>query len=91
MVKGTEDLRTPLRELIELDKLLRGTITGYMMPSCVVDLPGGGGKRLVSTFESYDEVSGVSMFKAPGLPGAKGKAEYYYHDPLPEAATRTGQ
>jgi len=58
MVKGVEDLRTPLSEIINLDKQLRGTLSGFMMPSFVVDLPGGGGKRLVSTFEEHDAEAG---------------------------------
>ena len=81
MVQGIEDLRTPLQEIIDLDKELRGQLSGFMMPSFVVDLPGGGGKRLVSTVESY--VNGVATYSAPGLPGAKGTATYTYYDPKP--------
>ncbi|KAF2689756.1 kama family protein [Lentithecium fluviatile CBS 122367] len=83
LVRGTEDLRTPLRKMLEMDKYLRGTISGFMMPSFVVDLPGGGGKRLASTYEHYDEVNGVSYWRAPGLPGEKGKQVYTYYDPYP--------
>jgi lysine 2,3-aminomutase len=79
MVKGVEDLRTPLSTILSLDKALRGRISGFMMPSFVVDLPGGGGKRLVSTYETYQD--GVATYRAPGLPGAKGMATYTYHDP----------
>ncbi|KAF1836867.1 kama family protein [Decorospora gaudefroyi] len=81
MVKGIEDLRTPLNEIIQLDKELRGTLSGFMMPSFVIDLPGGGGKRLVSTYEEYTD--GVATYKAPGLPGIKGERDYTYHDPKP--------
>lgn len=81
MVSGIEDLRTPLREIIKLDKELRGTFSGFMMPSFVIDLPGGGGKRLVSTFDSYDEETGVAKYSAPGLPGKKGQVDYWYYDP----------
>jgi lysine 2,3-aminomutase len=83
MVKGVEDLRTPLHEIRTLDKQLRGTLSGFMMPSFVIDLPGGGGKRLVSTDESYDEETGVATYMARGLPGDKGRATYYYYDPKP--------
>lgn len=83
MVQGVEDLRTPLQEIIDLDKELRGTLTGFMMPNFVVDLPGGGGKRLVSTHEDYDEATGIAKYKAPGLPGKKGQTEYEYFDPQP--------
>lgn len=83
MVRGIEDLRTPLSKIIELDQKLRGTLSGFMMPAFVIDLPGGGGKRLVSTKESYDEVNGVARYTAPGLPGEKGTRSYFYHDPTP--------
>ena len=79
MVQGVEDLRTPLHEIIKLDKEIRGTLSGFMMPSFVVDLPGGGGKRLVSTFDSYE--NGVAKYTAPGLGGKKAKKEYKYYDP----------
>ncbi len=81
MVQGIEDLRTTLQQTIDLDKKLRGTLSGFMMPSFVVDLPGGGGKRLVSTYETYQ--NGVATYKAPGLAGAKGEMSYSYHDPRP--------
>ena len=79
MVRGVEDLRTPLSTILELEKQIRGTIAGYMTPSFVVDLPGGGGKRLANSFESYDAVSGVSTWKAPGVAGEK---LFEYHDPI---------
>ncbi|KAH7075380.1 hypothetical protein BKA63DRAFT_469360 [Paraphoma chrysanthemicola] len=83
MVQGIEDLRTPLHEIIHLDKEIRGTISGFMMPSFVIDLPGGGGKRLVSTHEEYSAETGVAMYKAIGLGGEKAEKEYLYYDPKP--------
>ncbi|KAF2847149.1 kama family protein [Plenodomus tracheiphilus IPT5] len=83
MVQGIEDLRTPLRQIIDLDKQLRGTLSGFMMPAFVIDLPGGGGKRLVSTYESYDPDTGEATYTAPGLPGIKGQTTYTYYDPKP--------
>lgn len=80
MVRGIEDLRTPLSRIIALDKELRGKLSGFMMPAFVIDLPGGGGKRLVSTVESYE--NGVAVYSAPGLPGIKGQQKYVYHDPI---------
>jgi lysine 2,3-aminomutase len=53
-----------------------------MMPSFVVDLPGGGGKRLAASFDTYDRETGISTFKAPGMPGGKGHKVYKYYDPL---------
>lgn len=91
MVRGIEDLRTPLRTIIDLDVELRGTLSGFMMPAFVIDLPGGGGKRLVSTYDTYDEISGVATYRAPGLPGTKGQMEYTYYDPKPDKHTITGE
>jgi lysine 2,3-aminomutase len=65
MVKGVENLRTPLRVSLDLEKQLRGSIAGFMMPQFVVDLPSGGGKRLTASYESYDENTGVSTFVSP--------------------------
>ncbi|KXT05234.1 hypothetical protein AC578_8401 [Pseudocercospora eumusae] len=79
MVRGVEDLRTPLSKILELERHIRGTIAGFMMPQFVVDLPGGGGKRLANSFETYDEESGVSTWKAPGVAGDE---VFTYHDPV---------
>ncbi|CAG8980421.1 hypothetical protein HYALB_00003986 [Hymenoscyphus albidus] len=65
LVLGVEDLRTPLSTILELESQIRGTIAGFMMPSFVVDLPGGGGKRLACSYKSYDRRTGRSTFRAP--------------------------
>ena len=80
MVRGVEDLRTPLREILELERQIRGTIAGFMTPQFMVDLPGGGGKRLAASYESYDRTTGISKFVAPGVKGQQDVFEYY--DPL---------
>lgn len=80
MVRGLEDLRTPLHEIVELERQIRGTTAGFMTPSFVVDLPGGGGKRLANSFDSYDRASGIAAFRAPGVKGADQVFEYY--DPV---------
>ncbi|KAL2269784.1 hypothetical protein VTJ83DRAFT_1968 [Remersonia thermophila] len=85
MVKSVEHLRTPLRTILDLESRLRGSIAGFAMPSFVVDLPGGGGKRLACSFESYDRTTGVSHFRAPAVKGHGGKREgkmYEYYDPV---------
>ena len=87
MVRGIEDLRTPLSKILKLDKELRGTLSGFMMPAFVIDLPGGGGKRLVSTYDKYDSKTGIAEYTAPGLPNEKGKRTYTYHDPRPVSDT----
>ena len=54
-----------------------------MTPQFVVDLPGGGGKRLAASYRSYDRETGVSTFVAPAVHG-RGKEDrvYEYYDPL---------
>ncbi|KAK9772088.1 putative L-lysine-aminomutase [Seiridium cardinale] len=93
MVNQTEHLRTPLQTIIDLEAHLRGSIAGFMMPQFVVDLPGGGGKRLACSYISYDRQSGVSEFTAPTITGRnKENKVYKYYDPLdmlPSAATPT--
>jgi lysine 2,3-aminomutase len=79
MVRGVEDLRTPLSTILNLEQKIRGTIAGFMMPAFIVDLPGGGGKRLAHSFESYHEQSGASTWKAPGVAGNE---IFTYHDPV---------
>lgn len=79
MVKGVEDLRTPLHTILKLESEIRGTIAGFVCPQFIVDLPGGGGKRAATSFETYDRVTGVSTFLAPGV--KDGKRVYKYHDP----------
>lgn len=84
MVKGVEDLRTPLSTILGLSNNIRGMIGGHRTPSFVVDLPGGGGKRLVESHESYDRLMGISTWKAPGVAGDK---VFHYHDPEPSLHT----
>ena len=79
MIRGLEDLRTPLHEILHLESQIRGTIAGFMTPSFVVDLPGGGGKRLACSFEDYDRQAGVATYRAPGV---KGEQLFRYYDPL---------
>lgn len=73
---------------LEIEQHLRGTIAGFMMPQFIVDLPGGGGKRLMSSYEEYDRTTGISKYRAPGLLGEKGTTEYKYYDPAPEASMK---
>ncbi|KAI6811247.1 hypothetical protein KC340_g17485 [Hortaea werneckii] len=79
MISGVEDLRTPLSTILELEKRMRGMIAGFMMPAFVVDLPGGGGKRLANSYETYDRDTGLSTWRAPGVAGDK---VFEYYDPV---------
>ncbi|OUR94138.1 lysine 2,3-aminomutase [Halobacteriovorax marinus] len=91
MVPGCEHFRTTLREGVELEKAVRGTTAGFNTPTFVCDLPGGGGKRHVASYEYYDEENGISVWKAPHVkPGEL----FTYFDPIgklsPEAQQRWG-
>ncbi|KAI0172337.1 kama family protein [Hypoxylon sp. FL1284] len=83
MVPKIEHLRTPLSTILDIESQIQGTIAGFYLPKFVVDLPGGGGKRLASLYESYDSQTGVSTFTQPALKG-KGRDNkiYTYYDPL---------
>ncbi len=79
LVRGVEDLRTPISTAVEIEKHLRGTTAGYNTPTFVCDAPGGGGKRDVHSFEYYDRTNGIAVYTAPTVrPGAW----YIYVDPL---------
>jgi lysine 2,3-aminomutase len=79
MVRGVEDLRTRVADTIELEKMLRGTTAGFNTPTFVVDAPGGGGKRDVHSFEHYDRVTGISVYRSPNV---RRDAVYLYFDPV---------
>jgi lysine 2,3-aminomutase len=59
-----------------------------MTPQFVVDLPGGGGKRLAASYQSYDRETGKSTFTAPAVKGGEGIYEYW--DPV-ESLEREGR
>ncbi len=83
MVEKVEHLRTPLQTILDLEAQLRGSIAGFLLPQFVVDLPGGGGKRLACSHLSYDRATGVSRFVAPAVTGRdKANRVYEYYDPL---------
>ncbi len=82
-MKGVEDMRTTLQTCLDLETQIRGSIAGFLMPQFVVDLPGGGGKRLAASYRSYDRNTGVSTFVAPAVTRGKDKVNkvYEYYDP----------
>jgi len=78
LVQGVEDLRTTLQTSIDLEKAVRGVTAGFHTPTFVCDAPGGGGKRVIHSYEHYDRESGVSVFTAPSVkPGL-----FLYYDPI---------
>lgn len=89
MVPGVEHFRTTLHEGVQLEKELRGITAGFNTPTMVCDLPGGGGKRHVASYEYYDQENGISVWTAPSV---KPGATFTYFDPIhrlsPEAQQR---
>jgi lysine 2,3-aminomutase len=79
MVVGIEDLRFPLSKGLEIEKGVRGALSGPYTPLFVVDPPGGCGKRSVHSFELYDKESGLSIYSAPSV---KARQLFLYADPL---------
>jgi lysine 2,3-aminomutase len=88
LVRGVEDLRTTLSTALELEKQVRGATAGFNTPTFVVDLPGGGGKRDAHSFDYYDRVTGISVYRSPNCDSNR---LYLYFDPialLPEEGRR---
>ena len=65
MVRGAEELRTPLQTAIDLEKQVRGVTAGHNVPAFVIDTMGGGGKRHVHSYEHYDREHGIAVFESP--------------------------
>ena len=79
MVTGTEDMRTSVKQTVELEKEVRGVTAGFNTPLFVTDAPGGGGKRDVHSYDYYDEVLGISIYRSPSVDDSK---MYLYFDPI---------
>ncbi|MBE0567452.1 MAG: KamA family radical SAM protein [Krumholzibacteria bacterium] len=79
MVKGVEELRTRLEDSMEIERRVRGVTAGFNTPTFVTDVPGGGGKRDLHSFEFYDEITGVSVYRSPAVDPDKA---YLYFDPI---------
>jgi len=79
LIPGTDFLRCPLHRLLQIERETRGLLPGFRTPSYVVDLPGGGGKRLASTYDYYDPHTGISVFSSPM---SNGDAMFLMCDPM---------
>ena len=72
-------LRTRMSDSIELELAVRGTTAGFNTPLFVMDAPGGGGKRDLHSYDYYDEVTGISVYRSPSVDEEK---VYLYFDPI---------
>lgn len=79
MVSNCEHFRTTLKDALFIDKHIQGCTAGFNIPSVVCDLPSGGGKRKISTYEFYDEISGISLWTSPTVKPGK---IFHYFDPI---------
>ena len=79
LVAGVDDLRTSLAACLRVEHGMRGITAGFNTPQFVVDTPGGGGKRIASSFDAYIPETGVSVYSAPAV---KAVRKFLYFDPL---------
>jgi lysine 2,3-aminomutase len=79
MVKGVEDLRTPIHVTVELERAVRGVTAGFNTPLFVTDAPGGGGKRDVHSYDYYDRTTGISVYRSPSVDDSR---VHLYFDPI---------
>lgn len=73
-VKGTKHFRTPVQTGLNIIEHLRGHITGYAVPTFVIDGPGGGGKIPVSP--NYVEKTEKGVWTLRNYAGE----EFTYHE-----------
>lgn len=79
MVKGLEEMRTRVSDSLELERIVRGATAGFNTPLFVMDAPGGGGKRDLHSFDYYDELTGITVYRSPSVDDSK---IYLYYDPI---------
>ena len=79
LVRGVEDLRTPISRSLAIERFVRGSTAGFNTPTFVCDAPGGGGKRDVHSFDYYDRENGIAVYTAPSV---KPGEVFFYFDPV---------
>jgi lysine 2,3-aminomutase len=79
MVKHAEELRTRVGSTTDLERHVRGTTAGFNTPLFIVDLPGGGGKRDVHSFDHYDDATGIAVYRSPSVDEGR---VFLYFDPV---------
>ena len=72
-------LRTTLQTALDLEKGVRGTTAGFNTPTFVLDTMGGGGKRDVYSFETYDREHGIAIYTSPAVRPGK---QFLFFDPI---------
>lgn len=85
LVRGVEHFRTPLSRGLQLMEYLRGRVSGFAIPTFVVDLPGGGGKipllpdYVISSSPTHTVLRNFEgmmvSYPEPGAPGRSSPAE----------------
>jgi len=76
-ISGSAHLRTPIEKGLEIVAGLRGFVTGYAVPTFVVDAPGGGGKIPLFPDTLVGRDGDYALFR-----NYEGK-KFRYYDPLP--------
>lgn len=79
MVKSVEELRTTVQTNANIERGVRGSTAGFNTPLNIVDLPGGGGKRDIHSFDHYDRATGISVYRSPAV---HADLAYLYFDPV---------
>lgn len=79
MVKGVEDMRTSIHKTQEIERQVRGFTAGFNTPTFVCDVPGGGGKRDIHSYDYYNRTTGIAVYRSPSVSQNK---LYYYFDPI---------
>lgn len=79
MVGGVEQFRTRVADACELERHVRGTTAGFNTPTFVNDVPGGGGKRNIHSYDAYDPVTGISVYRSPSV---KSDKVFLCYDPI---------
>lgn len=79
MVLGTEHYRVTVEEMQQLEREVRGATAGFNTPLFIVDLPGGGGKRDVHSYEFRSERYGITGYRSPNVDADR---MFLYFDPI---------
>lgn len=83
MIPNAEHFRTSIEETIALSKNFTGYFTGFNTPKFVVDLPNGGGKTNVNSYEKFDEKSRAYIYKS----SLKPNTVFKYYNPVRNTKT----